>query len=348
MSNSRVAPQEGGVQQSLLAESGEAESEDTPCSEQEEDERICTPDRIAVLVILVVIVSCVVADSICCGNLLQFAKDLTHWVSSAGILGVVLCAGVRAMCIVLFLPAWPVLLAAAAAFSKEYGQLTAFFVSSASVFAADVVATQLMFFIGRFMLERPMRRLMKKNATLYWLDKAIEHKGLRICFLARMNPEFITVASYGFGATHIHWSDYTIGTLGDLVGVFGYSYIGVVLGGGHAKPGEGSGRQSAAMVKWIVLGASVLITVVLVILITHQVKKEMEVIALEERQRTHANLGALADSGTTEDSREQAGGAGVEAAEDGRAPSGRQPQPQGDRTSAENGGGAGDQVNGSS
>eukprot|EP00919_Chromeraceae_sp_WS-2016_P029256 GHVR01069346.1.p1 GENE.GHVR01069346.1~~GHVR01069346.1.p1 ORF type:complete len:321 (+),score=28.07 GHVR01069346.1:29-964(+) len=243
---------------------------------------LCTPFRIFLLIFLLIICIAVIVDSFCCHFLLHLTQIWTHWLSKSGVLGILCVALLRMCCIMLFIPSWPVVLSSAAAFTSEFGFWPGFILNIVLVFAADVVSMQMMFFIARYLLVRPMRRLMKRFTTVYWLDKAINHKGFRIALLIRLNPELTTLGSYFLGATSIKWRDYTIGTIGDLFGVIVYCYIAATIVSTRSSGGPHDGayylRVSAAVF-------AVVISLLLIVILAWAVKQEMNAIAIEERSK---------------------------------------------------------------
>lgn len=179
----------------------------------------------------------------------EWVKSLQDWIEGAGAWGPVLYFVTYVLLCLVFVPAWPLTLAAGALFGLGWGMLLA-------SLSATTVAT-LAFLIARTVAHARFERMAKSYPRFEAIRKGIGEDGWKMVLLVRLSPIVpFNLANYLFGLTRVDlWPYVASSWIGMLPGAFLYVYLGHLGGegarGGSKRPGE-----------WALLGVGLVASVV--------------------------------------------------------------------------------------
>jgi len=182
----------------------------------------------------------------------QWVEGFDQRIASMGAWGAALFALVYVVAVVLLAPAEILSIAAGFLFGA-WGFILV-------VFAATLGAG-LAFLVSRYAVRNKLRRLLQNNPRYAAIDRAVAEEGWKIVALLRLNPLVpFNLQNYFFGATEIRFLPYVMTTLfGIMPGAAFYVYLGTL--------GREAGSGGAGIVRWIVLGAGLVLTALVLFLV---------------------------------------------------------------------------------
>lgn len=198
----------------------------------------------------------------------QYLAAFLDWVHGAGSIGLIVLGAAYIPASLLFLPAWPLTLAAGFVFGVVRGTIA---VSIGSVLGATAA-----FGAGRTLLRRIIEDRVSRNVKFAAVDQAVADQGFKIVLLSRLSPVFpFNLLNYAFGLTKVSFRDYVIASwIGMLPGTIMYVYLGTaaksltdLLSGKDERPDN---------LKKIVFIAGLVITILLTMLIARIAKRAFE------------------------------------------------------------------------
>lgn len=196
-----------------------------------------------------------------------------HWAqANPGYAGLIFTA-LYIVSALLMVPAILLTLAAGAMFGVTAGSMLVSMASFAGAMAA--------FLAGRTLARQPMHRLANRTHRFAALERAIRSRGFWMVLLIRLSPLFpYVLLNYLFSVSSVRWRDYAAGTwLGMLPAILLYVSIGAaasnltVIFSGQAVTG-GAGRT--------VLIAGLVVTVAVVVVITHIARRALQEQLIDE------------------------------------------------------------------
>lgn len=188
------------------------------------------------------------------------------WVHTLGMWAPVAFFVVYVLAVVLMMPAFLLTMAAGAVFGVVTG--------SVLVMCGALTGATCAFLIGRHFARAFVARHVARNPTLRAIDRVIGEDGLRLVFLLRLSPAVpFVLTNYAMGISRVRLRDFFIGTFGLTPIVVAYAAFG------RASSIGGSG---ATAVSPIVLGAGIIATVILGLLLARLVQR-----ALHEAEQAH-------------------------------------------------------------
>ena len=154
--------------------------------------------------------------------IVRWLESFSAWSASFGVLGFFAFVVVYALDTVLFLPGWPLTLAAGFTFGLLLG--------TAVVSLGSILGAALAFLIGRFIARDMIVSLTKKNQRFRALDRAIGEQGWKIIFLLRLSPLVpFSIGNYFYGVTAVNfWPYFFASWIGMLPGTVLYVYLGTI------------------------------------------------------------------------------------------------------------------------
>jgi len=146
-----------------------------------------------------------------------------------------------------------------------YGLWPGFLLASVCTMAG----AELAFFLSRSLMRPFVERLMATRPKLRSFDALVAHDDWRLACLLRISPVMpFSLTSYTLGLSSIGWRGYSLGTLASLPSLFGYVLIGAL-----ADAGLSAWSAGASPVRWAVLGAGIVATLVLTVRLGQIVRK---------------------------------------------------------------------------
>jgi uncharacterized membrane protein YdjX (TVP38/TMEM64 family) len=193
----------------------------------------------------------------------QFAA----WVQSLGVLGPLAFLGGYALCSLLLIPVFLLMLAAGALWGFKLGLVYAML--------GAAVGSTVAFFAARYVVRRFVERYVNRHPRLVAIDRAVESEGARLVFLLRLSPvvPFILL-NYVLGISRVRFTDYSAGLIGMVPVAAVYVYAGKVAGDLAAlASGVATPRGSTY---YAVLTAGLAATIAATVLVTRAARKAIE------------------------------------------------------------------------
>ncbi len=217
-----------------------------------------TRRRAILLVAMVVMAACLVLGllrpDVAAGGaqrLIETARDTggMGWLVLVGLQLLVAASGV--------LPASLLGVAAGA----TYGLGVGFALAAVGTLGGAMVA----FALSRSLFREMIARQLARRPGMARFDALLARDGWRIVCLLRLSPIMpFAATSYALGMSAIGWRAYTIGTLASLPALFGYVFVGR-----FAEAGLDAWSGRAGALRWGLLAAGAVATVLLTLLVGH-------------------------------------------------------------------------------
>jgi uncharacterized membrane protein YdjX (TVP38/TMEM64 family) len=191
----------------------------------------------------------------------QQLQELMDNIQSIGPLGILLFILCYVAATLILIPGFILTLGAGAAFGIWKGFIL---VSLASTLAASVA-----FLVGRHLAGNWVLKNIGNAPRINALKHAIESEGWKVVVLARLSPAIpFTMLNYIFSLTSLRFTHYVIASwIGMIPGTLAYVYLGSL--GNLGNDGEKTG------IEWMLIGAGIIATVTVTILISRAAATEM-------------------------------------------------------------------------
>jgi len=190
-------------------------------------------------------------------------KDFQDWISGLGPLGGVLYGLAYVAAALLFVPGAILTLGAGFLFGIGWGLVL--------VSLAATATAALAFLIARYAARDRIEKLAKKNEKFAAVDRAIGKNGWKVVALLRLSPLIpFSLSNYLYGLTSVRFLPYVAASwAGMLPGTLLY----VALGAAGKTVGEKGARSPW---EWVLLGAGLLATAAVTVLLTRVARKELK------------------------------------------------------------------------
>ncbi len=220
----------------------------------------------------------VVAGFVAVWSLLPVAvwiEAFRSWVQLQGLFGHVMFILVYVAATIVLAPASALTLAAGVAFG-----LAGF----PTVILGATLGAGAAFLIGRYGARDWVERQMAGSPTFKAVDRAIESEGWKIVGLMRLSPLVpFNLQNYFFGATKVGFWPYLVTSFfGIMPGTLLYVWIGSL--GANAGLSGGmppSGDSSAATIKLVALGAGLIATAVVTVIVSRKANQMLREVGVE-------------------------------------------------------------------
>ena len=208
----------------------------------------------------------VVAALLAAGHFLPVGAWFEHvnaWVESVGPAGPLIFAVIYAAGTVLLIPGSVMTIAAGALFGWR---------AIPVVTTGATVGAALAFLVARYLARERISRFAEQNARFKAVDGAIGEQGAKLIGLLRLSPVIpFNVSNYFYGLTSVGFWPYVLATfLGILPGACLYVYLGAA-----GKAGLDGAHQAHGRLEDIFLGAGLLATMAVTIIITRIARKAL-------------------------------------------------------------------------
>jgi uncharacterized membrane protein YdjX (TVP38/TMEM64 family) len=202
----------------------------------------------------------------------DWVLSLQHRIARMGVLGAVVFALVYAAAALLFVPGSVLTIAAGALFGLGWGTAVA---SAASTGAAASA-----FLISRYLARARIEQLAQAHEKFGAIDRAIREKGWKVVALLRLNPVVpFSLCNYLYGLTAVGFWPYLLASWAAMLpGTVLYVSLGAA--GRAAAVGKDGGRTPG---EWALLGAGIVATIVVTVLLTRAARRELAKIHLDRK-----------------------------------------------------------------
>ena len=197
-------------------------------------------------------------------------KDFQDWISGLGPLGGVLYGLAYVAAALLFVPGAILTLGAGYLFGIGWGLVI--------VSLAATATAALAFLIARYAARERVEKLARKNEKFAAVDRAIGKNGWKVVALLRLSPLIpFSLSNYLYGLTSVRFLPYVAASwAGMLPGTLLYVYLGAA--------GKSVGEKGARSPwEWALLGAGLLATAAVTVLLTRVAQKELKGKAVKGR-----------------------------------------------------------------
>ena len=203
----------------------------------------------------------------------EWAQAFHRWIRQLGVWGGVMFAGVYILCTVLPAPGIPLSLVAGLAFGVVWGVIL--------VLVSATIGATLAFLVARYLARDKVAEMAKRHPKLQAIDKAVSEEGWTMVALLRLSPLIpFHFQNYFYGVTDIKFWQYVSATLVGMVpGTLMYVYLGAA---GKAVLGIGGDAGGGGALKWGLLAAGLVATVIVTVLVTRKAKAKLDEISLEK------------------------------------------------------------------
>ena len=201
----------------------------------------------------------------------EWLSAFQQWVAGTGLWGGVVYALVYVVCALLFVPGSLLTIGAGLVFGPWWGTVI--------VSAASTATAALAFLIARHLARERVAAAARRNPRFEAIDRAVAEKGWKVVALLRLSPVVpFSLSNYLYGLTPVGFAPYVLTSwIAMLPGTLLYVWLGAA--GGAAA---GAGREERGPLEWAMLGAGLLATVVVTVLLTRAARAQLARMRVEE------------------------------------------------------------------
>ena len=200
------------------------------------------------------------------------------WIERQGIWAPVLFAGIFLLLVTCFIPEAVPSLTAGALFGLWWGWLF--------VIVVGFISAIVLFYLSRYVLRRPVERMMKKHPKFAAIDKATGQEGFKIMLLLRLAPIAFSPLCYGLGATRVTFKAYFLALIGMLPGNFVTVYYGTAAK--HVAK-LASGEEKGSTIYYVGLIVGLVAAIAAVAVVAHVARRALKN-AMEASEKTSAEI----------------------------------------------------------
>jgi uncharacterized membrane protein YdjX (TVP38/TMEM64 family) len=193
------------------------------------------------------------------------------WVAGTGVWGGVVYGLVYVACALLFVPGSVLTIGAGLVFGPLWGTVI--------VSAASTATAALAFLIARHLARERVAAAARQNPRFEAIDRAVAEKGWKVVALLRLSPVVpFSLSNYLYGLTPVRFAPYVLTSwIAMLPATLLYVWLGAA--GGAAA---GAGPRQRDPLEWALLGAGLLATVVVTVLLTRTARAQLARMRVEE------------------------------------------------------------------
>ena len=138
---------------------------------------------------------------------------------------------------------------------------------------ASTAAAALAFLIARYVARGRVEALAKRNEKFRAIDQAIREKGWRVVALLRLSPLIpFSVSNYLYGLTPVAFGPYV---LASWIAMLPATVLYVWIGAAGKAAADASGGQGKSPLEWALLGAGLVATAVVTVMITRTARRQL-------------------------------------------------------------------------
>jgi uncharacterized membrane protein YdjX (TVP38/TMEM64 family) len=195
----------------------------------------------------------------------DWIRAFQSWVADQGLWGGLLYGAAYVVAVLLFVPGSLLTIGAGLVFGLLWGTVI--------VSIASTTAAALAFLIARYLARGRVEALANRNEKFRAIDQAIREKGWRVVALLRLSPLVpFSVSNYLYGLTPVSFGPYVLASwIAMLPATILFVWIGAA--GRAATAAEREGRSP---LEWALLGAGLLATAVVTVMVSRAARRELE------------------------------------------------------------------------
>jgi uncharacterized membrane protein YdjX (TVP38/TMEM64 family) len=195
----------------------------------------------------------------------EWLRGFQSWVAHQGTWGGVVYGIVYTAAVILFVPGSVLTIGAGLVFGLLWGTVI--------VSIASTAAAALAFLIARYVARDRVEALARRNKKFRAIDQAIREKGWRVVALLRLSPLVpFSVSNYLYGLTPVPFGPYV---LASWIAMLPATVLYVWIGAAGKAAADASGGQGKSPLEWALLGAGLVATAVVTVMITRTARRQL-------------------------------------------------------------------------
>jgi uncharacterized membrane protein YdjX (TVP38/TMEM64 family) len=195
----------------------------------------------------------------------EWLRAFQSWVARQGAWGGVIYGVVYTLAAIAFVPGSLLTIGAGLVFGLLWGTVI--------VSIASTSAAALAFLIARYVARGRVEALAKRNEKFRAIDQAIREKGWRVVALLRLSPLIpFNVSNYLYGLTPVAFWPYV---LASWIAMLPATVLYVWIGAAGKAAADASGGQGKSPLEWALLGAGLVATTVVTVMITRTARRQL-------------------------------------------------------------------------
>ena len=195
----------------------------------------------------------------------EWLRGFQSWVTHQGVWGGVVYGVVYTIAVLLFVPGSVLTIGAGLVFGLLWGTVI--------VSIASTTAALLAFLIARYVARDRVEALAKRNKKFHAIDQAIREKGWRVVALLRLSPLVpFSVSNYLYGLTPVALGPYV---LASWIAMLPATVLYVWIGAAGKAAADAGGGQGKSPLEWALLGAGLVATAVVTVMITRTARRQL-------------------------------------------------------------------------
>jgi uncharacterized membrane protein YdjX (TVP38/TMEM64 family) len=195
----------------------------------------------------------------------EWFRAFQSWVARQGAWGGVIYGVVYTLAAIAFVPGSLLTIGAGLVFGLLWGTVI--------VSIASTAAAALAFLIARYVARSRVEALAKRNPKFRAIDQAIREKGWRVVALLRLSPLVpFSVSNYLYGLTPVAFGPYV---LASWIAMLPATVLYVWIGAAGKAAADAGGGQGKSPLEWALLGAGLVATAVVTVMITRTARRQL-------------------------------------------------------------------------
>ena len=195
----------------------------------------------------------------------EWLRAFQSWVARQGVWGGVIYGVVYTLAAIAFVPGSLLTIGAGLVFGLLWGTVI--------VSIASTTAAALAFLIARYVARARVEALAKRNQKFRAIDQAIREKGWRVVALLRLSPLIpFNVSNYLYGLTPVAFGPYV---LASWIAMLPATVLYVWIGAAGKAAADAGGGQGKSPLEWGLLGAGLVATAVVTVMITRTARRQL-------------------------------------------------------------------------
>ncbi|HET6898429.1 MAG TPA: TVP38/TMEM64 family protein [Vicinamibacteria bacterium] len=195
----------------------------------------------------------------------DWLRGFQSWVADKGVWGGVIYGIVYTVAVLLFVPGSVLTIGAGLVFGLLWGTVI--------VSIASTAAAALAFLIARYLARDRVEAMAKANPKFRAIDHAIREKGWRVVALLRLSPLVpFSISNYLYGLTPVSFGPYV---LASWIAMLPATVLYVWIGAAGKAAADASGGQGKSPQEWALLGAGLVATAVVTVMITRTARRQL-------------------------------------------------------------------------
>jgi uncharacterized membrane protein YdjX (TVP38/TMEM64 family) len=195
----------------------------------------------------------------------EWLRAFQSWVARQGAWGGVIYGVVYTLAAIAFVPGSLLTIGAGLVFGLLWGTVI--------VSIASTAAAALAFLIARYVARARVEALAKRNQRFRAIDQAIREKGWRVVALLRLSPLIpFNVSNYLYGLTPVAFGPYV---LASWIAMLPATVLYVWIGAAGKAAADAGGGQGKSPLEWALLGAGLVATAVVTVVITRTARRQL-------------------------------------------------------------------------